>query len=118
MASVTGIGGVFFEADNPEALYEWYAKHLGIQAAEGEPAITFSSNGGVTAWSIFERDTPYFRPGNGRLMINYIVDDLDCLVEQLNAAGIVCEGRDEADYGKFAWIRDPENNRIELWQPL
>ena len=117
MAKVIGIGGVFFEAKDPEALYAWYAEHLGIGPREGEYGVTFQSPEARTVWSIFERDTPYFRPGNGAFMINYTVDDLDGMLAQLERGGVACEGRDSADYGSFAWIRDPEGNRVELWQP-
>jgi predicted enzyme related to lactoylglutathione lyase len=117
MATITGIGGIFFEANDPEALYAWYDKHLGVKRDDATGAVMFISSGAPTVWSVFERDTPYFRPGNGRFMVNYTVDDLDALLRQLEHDGIACEGRDSQDYGDFAWIRDPEGNRIELWQP-
>jgi predicted enzyme related to lactoylglutathione lyase len=77
----------------------------------------------MTTWSLFPEDTTYFGKGNERgpqqAMVNYRVDDLDALLTQLAAANIPIDPhREDADYGRFAWITDPEGNRIELWQPL
>jgi predicted enzyme related to lactoylglutathione lyase len=124
MARVTGIGGILLRARDPKALEAWYAKHLGIQMndygganfswTDEVPATT-----GVTAWSLFPEDTTYFGPGPQNAMVNYRVDDLDGLLEQLAAAGVPIDPkRDNYDFGRFAWITDPEGNRLELWQPL
>jgi predicted enzyme related to lactoylglutathione lyase len=128
MARVTGIGGIFLRSRDPESLLAWYAKHLGVQPNEyggvnflwtdEVPATT-----GLTAWSLFPEDTPYFGKGSERgpqqTMINYRVDDLDALLAQLAAAGVTIDpNREDYDYGRFAWIVDPEGNRLELWQPL
>jgi len=124
MARVTGIGGVFIKSRDPKALSAWYAKHLGIQLNDwGGAAFDWSdevpATTGTTAWSVFPEDTKHFGPGNQTAMINYRVDDLDALIEQLSAAGVTIDPkRDEASYGKFAWIVDPDGNRVELWQPL
>ena len=126
MKRVTGIGGIFFKAENPEALYQWYEKHLGIErAADGSGVIfKWDSNGsaepeGMTIWSIFPRDTKYFEPGKSPLMINYRVDDLDALLVDLAAAGVwIDPKRQNESYGRFAWIKDCDGNRVELWQPL
>jgi len=73
----------------------------------------------MTAWSAFPQDTSYFGDSGQTFMVNYRVDDLDALVEKLTAAGVwVDPKRDNADYGKFAWIKDCDGNRVELWQPL
>jgi len=133
MAKVTGIGGVFFRARDPKSLVAWYAKHLGV-VPNDYGGMTFEWTRGIqpdespestgsTAWSVFPEDTKYFGPGNDRgpqqAMINYRVDDLDALLTHLAAEGVTIDPhREDADYGRFAWIVDPEGNRIELWQPL
>jgi predicted enzyme related to lactoylglutathione lyase len=124
MARVTGIGGVFFKARDPKALTAWYAEHLGIQLNDwGGAAFAWSDEvpptTGTTAWSIFPETTKHFGAGPQPFMINYRVDDLDALLEKLTAAGVTIDPkREEAGFGKFAWIVDPEGNRVELWQPL
>ena len=125
MKRVTGIGGIFFKAENPEALYQWYEKHLGIErAADGSGVIfKWDSNGspepeGMTIWSIFPRDTKYFEPGKSPLMINHRVNDMDGLLRALREEGVAIDTRQEdVEYGRFAWITDPEGNRVELWEP-
>ena len=128
MARITGIGGVFLKARDPKALSAWYAKHLGVQLADyGGASFQWSDEGpagtGQTAWMIFPAATKHFGPGTEAgpqtAMVNYRVDDLDALLAQLAAANVPIDPkRDEASYGKFAWITDPEDNRVELWQPL
>jgi predicted enzyme related to lactoylglutathione lyase len=125
MKRVTGIGGVFFKADNPKAMYEWHEKHLGIVPEPDGSSALFHwrdaanpAQQGMTVWSAFPHDTKYFGPGPQTLMMNYIVDDLDGLLEALKAEGVTIDPkREDYDYGKFAWIIDPEGNRIELWEP-
>ena len=126
MARITGIGGVFFRSDDSDRLYSWYDKHLGIQRDPnmggsvcfpwqqvGDPAASR-----MTVWSIFPRDTPYFGPSHPTFMVNYIVDDIDGMVESLLASGAeVDPRREDTPYGRFAWVTDPEGNRIELWEP-
>ncbi|HEY4378922.1 MAG TPA: VOC family protein [Acidobacteriaceae bacterium] len=128
MARVTGIGGIFLRARDPKALAAWYAQHLGIKLNDWGGAQFLWSDEvppttGSTSWSLFPADTKYFGAGtsNGRqsAMVNYRVDDLDALLAQLTAAGVpVDPHRENAPYGHFAWITDPEGNRLELWQPL
>jgi predicted enzyme related to lactoylglutathione lyase len=128
MARVTGIGGIFLRARDPKTLSAWYAKHLGVQLSKwGGAKFLWSdevpANTGTTAWSLFPEDTTYFGTGNEKgpqqAMVNYRVDDLDALLAQLAAAGVTIDPhRDDSDFGRFAWIVDPEGNRIELWQPL
>jgi catechol 2,3-dioxygenase-like lactoylglutathione lyase family enzyme len=124
MAKVVGIGGVFFRSDDPERLYGWYEKNLGLHRTPGGvvlfPWRQAESEGRdrMTVWSLFPKDTDYFGPGKPAFMVNYIVDDLDGMVADLLAAGAAVEDKQEhPEYGRFAWVTDPEGNRIELWQP-
>jgi predicted enzyme related to lactoylglutathione lyase len=116
MAKVTGVGGVFLRSADPKALGAWYAKHLGI--AVGEYGATFEG-AGITAWNPFPMDTSYFGEGKQAVMINYRVDDLEALLGNLAAAGVwIDPKRQNESYGRFAWIKDCDGNRVELWQPL
>ncbi len=123
MARVIGIGGVFFRSGDPEGLYAWYEKHLGLHRTQGGILFPWrqAGDGGkerMTVWSLFPRDTDYFGPSSPAFMVNYVVDDLDGMVASLRAAGAPVEyGPAESEYGRFAWVTDPEGNRVELWQP-
>jgi predicted enzyme related to lactoylglutathione lyase len=131
MAKAVGIGGIFFRAENPKALAAWYAEHLGIPSGEGG-SLSFDGPeaAGMTLFVPFPGDTKYFGPSSEiaaaperkapqQFMLDFRVDDLDQLLAKLSAAGVAIDPkREEADYGRFAWIWDPEGNRIELWQPL
>jgi predicted enzyme related to lactoylglutathione lyase len=128
MARVTGIGGIFLRSRDPKALAAWYAQHLGIKLNDwGGASFEWSDEvpptTGATAWSTFPADTKYFGPGTASgpqaYMVNYRVDDLDALIVQLTAAGVAVDPkRENASYGRFAWITDLDGNRVELWQPL
>jgi predicted enzyme related to lactoylglutathione lyase len=121
MKRVTGIGGIFFKAKDRPRMLEWYEKHLGIKA-DPEYGTAFEwldkddpKTTGMTAWSLFKDESTYF---NRPFMVNYRVEDLDALVEALKAEGVEIDPkRDSSEFGKFAWIIDPEGNRIELWEP-
>jgi catechol 2,3-dioxygenase-like lactoylglutathione lyase family enzyme len=123
MQRVIGIGGVFFKSKDPQRLYAWYEKHLGMKPdpmAGGAVLFRWSDDkqgDAMTVWSIFPESTKYFEPSQSSLMINYRVADLDALVEALRQEGVAIEKREDADYGRFAWIMDPDGNRIELWEP-
>jgi predicted enzyme related to lactoylglutathione lyase len=124
MKRVTGIGGIFFHAKNPAALRAWYQRHLGIDVqAWGGAAFRWTDDagkpaGGTTVWSIGSADSDHFAPGTASFMINYRVDDLDALLQALREEGCqVLDNTDDAEYGKFGWVVDPEGNKIELWQP-
>ena len=122
MGRVTGLGGVFFKAADPERLYTWYENHLGLKREEGGVYFRWrekdGSAVGKTVWAIFKNDTRYFDPSAAPFMLNYRVDDLDALLERLRAGGVqIDEKREEGEYGRFAWLIDPEGNRIELWEP-
>ena len=125
MKRVTGIGGIFFKASNVADLKAWYEQHLGIQYGDKEGGAMFRwreddnpERRGYTVWSIFPKDTKYFGPGPASFMVNFRVADLDGLLRQLEKEGVeLAGGIEEYDYGRFAWIKDPEGNRIELWEP-
>ena len=116
MARVTGIGGIFFKARDPNALREWYRKHLGLDI-QSWGGLAFDASPGVTAWSIFPESSKHFEPSTAPFMINYRVDDLAGLVDAIRAGGWAVERVDSSDEGTFAWLMDPEGNRIELWEP-
>lgn len=124
MARVTGIGGVFFKSrgDN-KALAAWYQKHLGM-TPESFGGVIFrwpdgkGADDGVTVWHVAGKDSKWFSPSDSAFMINYRVDDLDALIAQLREDGIeIVGGPDSDDNGKFAWIMDPDGNKVELWEP-
>lgn len=124
MRRVTGIGGVFFKAKDPERLRAWYQKHLGLEfdnygsVSFGCPESEEERKTAITVWSLFPEDTKYFQPSDAPFMLNYRVENLDELLAQLKSEGVeVDERREDYDYGRFGWIMDPEGNRIELWQP-
>ena len=125
MKRVTGIGGIFFKCKDPQAMKQWYEKHLGIP--QDPYGYTFkwyeqrdSDLVGRTVWSPFPAATDYFGDEGQQLMINYRVADIERLVEQLRQEGvtIVDEIQDYEGIGKFVHILDGEGNRIELWQPV
>jgi predicted enzyme related to lactoylglutathione lyase len=117
MAKVTGIGGAFLRAENPKALYAWYEKHLGISAPHGSFTFAKETQRGKIAVAFFSKNSDYF-PRTQPAMLNFQVDDLDALLDQLAAAGVsVDPKRDKNEYGNFGWFTDPEGNRVELWQP-
>ncbi len=124
MAKVTGIGGVFFRSsDDAKALSSWYQTHLGIQLEDFGGAILqwnddTAEDNGITVWNVAERDSEWFKPSDSNFMINYRVDDLEEMAEQLTAAGVeIQRGPEYHENGVFAWIMDPEGNKVELWEP-
>ncbi len=124
MAKVTGIGGVFLLSQGEgKSLSSWYAKHLGMQLEDFGGVILqweadHAEDKGMTVWHTADRDSDWFSPRESKFMINYRVDDLEAMVEQLTAAGIdILQGPEYHENGAFAWIMDPEGNKIELWEP-
>lgn len=124
MRRVTGIGGVFLSARDPQALCDWYRKHLGIEVqswggtafswtdAEGRPT------GGTTVWSVGPAEGDHFAPSRAGFMINYRVEDLAALLQALRAEGCeVLDKTEDSEFGKFGWVMDPEGHKVELWQP-
>jgi len=125
MAKITGIGGVFFKSKNDNtALAAWYEKHLGLKLENWGGAILRwpddkAEDKGVTVWSVAEKESQWFSPSDSSFMINYRVDNLDEMLAQLRAAGIeVIKGPATDFNGKFAWIMDPDGNKVELWEPM
>lgn len=120
MAKAVGIGGIFLKARDPQALSHWYAEHLGIPTQDGGSlAFDGPESMGMTVFAHFPADTKYFGDGPQHSMVNFRVDDLDALLAQLTEAGVrIDPKREDYPYGRFAWIWDPEGNRVELWQPM
>ncbi len=120
---ILGIGGVFFKSANREQMREWYAKHLGLADKGGGAMLPWREHDDpqkkrVTVWSIFPASTDYFNPSPAPFMVNYIVDDLDALLDRLKQEGVKIDAkRLNESYGRFAWIYDLDGNKIELWQP-
>jgi predicted enzyme related to lactoylglutathione lyase len=124
MAKVTGVGGVFFKSKGESAaLAAWYRKHLGMALEDFGGAILRWSDdkaddGGLTVWHVADHDSQWFTPSKSSFMINYRVDDLDELLEGLRASGVeIIKGPESHENGKFAWILDPDQNKVELWEP-
>jgi predicted enzyme related to lactoylglutathione lyase len=115
MEHVTGIGGVFFRARDPEALWAWYRQHLGIPALDdGYLALPDSQE---ILWVPFADDTTYW-PTEKQVMVNFPVRDLDAMLAQLRASGVEVDDRvEDIAAGRFGWATDPEGNRFELWEP-
>jgi predicted enzyme related to lactoylglutathione lyase len=125
VARITGIGGVFFKSRGKGAeLSAWYEKNLGIKLESWGGAILNWTDdkrvdGGVTVWNAADSDSKWFSPSESSFMINYRVDNLDEMVEQLKANGVEIVGEPQSDdNGKFAHIMDPDGNKVELWEPV
>ena len=116
MQRVTGIGGFFFRARDPAGLAAWYEANLGISSTE--TAWSWTQQAGPTVFAPFPTDTDYFGRLEQQTMLNFRVDDLDAMLDQLRAAGATVDKEvAEASYGRFGHAVDPEGNRFELWQP-
>lgn len=120
---ILGIGGVFFKSENRDQMRQWYSQHLGLTDKGGGAMLPWRERDDpkkehVTVWTVFPASTTYFDPGHAAFMINYIVDDLDALLDRLKEEGVKIDPKrmNEA-YGRFAWIYDADGNKIELWQP-
>jgi glyoxylase I family protein len=113
---VTGIGGLFFRANDHKALAKWYYDHFGINNAEH--GWVWQQDAGPMVFSPFKKDTDYFASDKQQFMLNRRVQDLDGLLKKLEEAGVrIDPERMDEDYGRFAWVYDPEGNKIELWEP-
>ncbi|HEX7768423.1 MAG TPA: VOC family protein [Dokdonella sp.] len=124
MAKITGIGGVFLKSKGDgAALAAWYRTHLGMALEDFGGAVLRwpddkAEDKGLTVWHVADKDSRWFSPSDSSFMINYRVDDLDALLAQLQANGVaVVAGPESHENGKFAWIMDPDGNKVELWEP-
>jgi predicted enzyme related to lactoylglutathione lyase len=124
MKRVTGIGGIFFNSRDPVALRAWYKEHLGIDVQDwGGTAFTWTDSegkptAGTTIWTVGDATSNSFAPSTAPFMVNYRVADLHALVKVLKTEGCnVLDKIDESEYGKFAWVIDPDGNKVELWEP-
>jgi predicted enzyme related to lactoylglutathione lyase len=124
MAKVTGIGGVFFKSRRDRAaLAAWYQQYLGMPLEPWGGAVLKwpedrADDGGLTVWHVAAPDTAWFAPSDAPFMINYRVDDLRELLASLRTAGVeVLKGPESHENGTFAWIADPDGNKVELWEP-
>ena len=117
---IVGIGGVFFKSANRDQMREWYSKHLGLADKGGGAMLPWREHDDpqkehVTVWTVFPASSNYFDPP---FMVNYIVDDMDALLDRLKQEGVKIDPkRMDESYGRFAWIYDLDGNKIELWQP-
>ena len=121
---VTGIGGIFFKAEDPAKMKDWYSKNLGLLTNEYGSLFEFRDSDnpdskGYLQWSPFDAKTKYFEPSQKEFMINYRVENLEGMVEDFKKNGVtVLDEIETYEYGKFVHIIDPEGNKIELWEPI
>ncbi len=124
MAKITGIGGVFFKARNDaRALASWYEQNLGLKLEDFGGAVLKweddpAEDNGLTVWQVAQIDSDWFSPSHAAFMINYRVDDMEGMIQELKAAGVeIIRGPESHENGTFAWIVDPDGNKVELWEP-
>ena len=124
MRRVTGIGGIFFLSPAAKRLRAWYGKHLGLALNDwGSCVFEWREKDaprrvGATAWSIKDATSTYFAPSRERFMVNYRVENLDAMLAALKREGVKVDAkREDSEFGRFAWIYDPEGRKLELWQP-
>ena len=124
MKRVTGLGGIFFKARDPKALTEWYDQHLGVTPGpDGSVMLRWREfddpeREAYSVWAPFKEDTPYFKPSEKPFMVNFRVENLEKLLPLLEQEGVtVLPEREDGEFGRFAWVLDPEGNKIELWEP-
>ena len=117
MARVTGLGGIFYKVEDPARTQAWYQEVLGV-GGEWGAMFPFKKDDpdGFSLLSPFKESSEYFAPSELPFMINLRVDDLDGMIADLEAKGVEIIGRQDEDYGLFAWILDPDGIKIELWQ--
>jgi catechol 2,3-dioxygenase-like lactoylglutathione lyase family enzyme len=118
MAKVLGVGGVFMKAGDPAATVAWYRDVLGLDVQAWNGTVFPYPDRGYTVWSAFAADSAHFDPSSAAVMVNFIVDDLDGVLARAAAAGVQAQGHNDADeFGRFAWIMDPDGIKLELWEP-
>ncbi len=124
MARVTGIGGVFFKArSDRKTLADWYQRHLGVELEDFGGAVfnwqeDKAEDKGITVWHVAQRDSDWFDPSESSFMINYRIDDMEEMISQLEKGDVeILKGPESHENGKFAWLMDPDGNKVELWEP-
>ena len=123
MKKVTGIGGIFFKCKDPKKMTEWYQNNLGLNTNPYGATFEWyegadSTKKGQTQWTPFPETTKYFEPSTKDFMINYRVENLEALVEELKKNGVtIVDTIETVEYGKFVHILDVEGNKVELWEP-
>jgi catechol 2,3-dioxygenase-like lactoylglutathione lyase family enzyme len=118
MAKVTGLGGIFYKVADPDRTRAWYQETLGVGGEWGAMFPFKDDADGYALFSPFKADSDYFSPSDKGFMVNLRVENLDEMVADLEAKGIAILGRQDEDYGRFAWIIDPDGVKVELWQQL
>lgn len=115
MEKITGIGGCFFRSKDPDGLANWYEQNFGIKSMSS--TTVWTQDAGPTVFAPFKADSNYF-PTTQSCMFNFRVSDMAAMLAQLEANGVkIDENKQEDSIGKFAWVYDPEGNKIELWEP-
>jgi len=118
---VTGLGGVFYKSKNPDKAKQWYKQHLGLNTDQYGCTFWWKDKAGndcSTQWSPMDEKTNYYEPSKSTFMINFRVENLVELLQELKKEGVTVVGEiEEFDYGKFGWIIDPDGTKIELWEP-
>lgn len=123
MTRVTGIGGIFFKCNEPDNIKEWYKTHLGLNVTPYGTMFEWREDAdpekkGFTLWTPFKGSTKYFEPSTRDFMINYRVENLEAVVEELKKEGVtLLDNIEDSEYGKFVHLLDPEGNKIELYEP-
>jgi len=119
-----GIGGIFFKCKDPEKVKDWYKENLGLKTTEYGSLFEFRKSDspdekGYLQWSPFDESTSYFSPSEKEFMINYRVENLEEMIEEMRKNGVtILDEIETYEYGKFVHVLDPENNKIELWEPI
>ncbi len=119
----TGVGGIFFKCKDPKQMREWYKIHLGLNTNQYGAVFEWrqgadTAKKGFTQWSPFKETTKYFEPSTKDYMINYRVENLEALIEQLKKENVtITDSIQTVEYGKFVHIMDIEGNKVELWEP-
>ncbi|MBL7811575.1 MAG: VOC family protein [Bacteroidetes bacterium] len=120
---ILGIGGILFRSNNPEETRNWYKTHFGLESEKWGAYFQWrmqdnAEKSAGTTWCAFKNDTDYFGESGQEFMVNYIVRDMDELLQNLAKQGIgQVKPAENTDFGKFAWVNDSDGRRIELWEP-